>query len=54
MGVEGLEPIVAAGVIGVKPEALRKRLSRARTMLAAALQPSGRSSGELVTGGEKP
>lgn len=39
IGVEGLGPVDAALVCGVTPEALRQRLSRARTLLSASLQP---------------
>ncbi len=37
VGVEGLAPAQAANVLGLRPEALRQRLSRARTRLAAQL-----------------
>ena len=37
VSVEGLQPVEAAVVCGVTPEALRQRLSRARAMLARAL-----------------
>jgi RNA polymerase sigma-70 factor (ECF subfamily) len=37
VGVEGLKPAVAAGICGVTPEAMRRRLSRARTLLARRL-----------------
>jgi RNA polymerase sigma-70 factor (ECF subfamily) len=37
VGVEGLTPGEAAVICGVRPEALRKRLERARDMLAAEL-----------------
>lgn len=37
IGIEGLSPADAALIIGVKPEALRKRLERARKMFAAKL-----------------
>ena len=37
VGVEGLTPAVAATVCGVTPEALRKRLQRARERLAAEM-----------------
>jgi RNA polymerase sigma factor (sigma-70 family) len=37
VAVEGLEPSQAAAVIGIRPEALRKRLSRARAMLSEVL-----------------
>jgi RNA polymerase sigma-70 factor (ECF subfamily) len=38
VGVEGLQPSEAADVCGVTPEAMRQRLSRARAMLARALE----------------
>jgi RNA polymerase sigma-70 factor (ECF subfamily) len=38
VGIEGLTPSEAAAVCGVRPEALRQRLSRARAMLAARLE----------------
>jgi len=41
VGVEGLTPAEAAGVCQVSPEALRKRLSRARALLSAALDAGG-------------
>lgn len=34
VGVEGFKPMDAAAIIGIAPEALRQRLSRARAMLA--------------------
>jgi RNA polymerase sigma factor (sigma-70 family) len=37
VGVEGLTPAEAADVCGVRPDALRQRLSRARALLAAKL-----------------
>jgi len=37
VAAEGLEPARAATVIGIRPDALRKRLSRARAMLSQAL-----------------
>lgn len=37
VAAEGLEPSQAAAVIGIRPDALRKRLSRARAMLSDAL-----------------
>ena len=40
VGVEGLRPIDAAKVCGITPEALRQRLSRARALLAARLEPT--------------
>ena len=44
VGVEGLEGKQAADVLGIQPEALRQRLSRARAALAEALEPSGTTS----------
>ncbi|HSP07267.1 MAG TPA: RNA polymerase sigma factor [Acidobacteriota bacterium] len=42
VAVEGMAPAEAAAICGLKPEALRKRLSRAREMLAEILeQPKG-------------
>jgi RNA polymerase sigma-70 factor (ECF subfamily) len=44
VGVEGMTPTDASEVCGLRPEAFRKRLERARTRLAGALaalqQPS--------------
>lgn len=37
---EGLTPAEAADVCGIRPEAMRQRLSRARTLLAARLEAS--------------
>ena len=37
VAVERMEPSQAAGVLGLEPTAFRKRLSRARSMIAAAL-----------------
>ena len=37
VGVEGLQPVEVAGILGVRPDAVRQRLSRAREKLAAAL-----------------
>ncbi|HVO12369.1 MAG TPA: RNA polymerase sigma factor [Vicinamibacteria bacterium] len=37
VGVEGLTQVEAAAVCGVRPEALRKRVERARNLLAAEL-----------------
>lgn len=48
VGVEGLTPAEAAQVCSVKPEALRKRLSRARAMLSAALDEQERRVAPLV------
>ena len=41
VGVEGLEPSEAAAVVGIAPEALRQRLSRARSALRKALERAG-------------
>ena len=38
VGVEGLEPGVAAEILGIRPAALRQRLSRARSRLLAELE----------------
>ena len=39
---EGMTPAEAAGICGIRPEAMRQRLSRARAMLARRLDnPSG-------------
>ncbi|HEU0032242.1 MAG TPA: RNA polymerase sigma factor [Kofleriaceae bacterium] len=37
VGIEGLAPAEVADILGQKPEAVRQRLARARTQLAAAL-----------------
>ncbi len=39
VGVEEMAPAEAATICGVKPEAMRKRLERARGMLAAVIDP---------------
>jgi RNA polymerase sigma factor (sigma-70 family) len=41
VAVEGLAPAEAAGALGVRPEALRKRLQRARERLAEQLEAIG-------------
>ncbi len=41
VGVEGLQPAEAAEICGVTPEAMRKRLSRARAVLARVLDDAG-------------
>ncbi len=43
VAVERLEPAEAAGVLGLKPEALRQRLSRARGMLRQELERTERN-----------
>lgn len=40
VGFEGLRPAEAAAVCGITPEALRQRLSRARTLLSQRLKDS--------------
>jgi RNA polymerase sigma-70 factor (ECF subfamily) len=47
VAVEGLRPMEAATVCGVSPEAMRQRLSRARTLLAQHLEQS-RSPGTVA------
>ncbi|MGE0872549.1 MAG: RNA polymerase sigma factor [Kofleriaceae bacterium] len=37
VGVEGMSPMEVANILGVKPDAIRQRLSRARAQLAHAL-----------------
>ena len=41
VAVEGMSPSEAAGILGDKPEAVRKRLSRARDMLRSHLRRGG-------------
>jgi RNA polymerase sigma-70 factor, ECF subfamily len=48
VGVEGLDAKQAAGVLGVQPEALRQRLSRARAALAAILERGGQDAHGMV------
>ena len=40
--VEGLAPREAADILGIKPEAARQRLARARAMIEATIDPSRR------------
>jgi RNA polymerase sigma factor (sigma-70 family) len=40
VAVEGLTPLEAAAICGVKPDTMRQRVSRARTMLARRLEGS--------------
>ena len=40
VALEGLRPAEAAEVCGISPEAMRQRLSRARTLLARSLDDS--------------
>jgi RNA polymerase sigma factor (sigma-70 family) len=42
VGIEGLRPAEAAAVCGVSPEAMRQRLSRARSLLAERLEDARR------------
>jgi RNA polymerase sigma-70 factor, ECF subfamily len=52
VGVEGLEGTQAADVLGIKPEAFRQRLSRARAALTEALEPKmNKNSAMLQRGG---
>lgn len=44
VAVERLEPSQVAQVLGIRPEAVRKRLERARAMLAEKLQHAGGGS----------
>lgn len=44
VGVDGLTPGEAAVICGVRPEAMRQRLSRARAMLAERLERGGEVS----------
>ncbi len=44
VAVEGFEPAEAAEMLGFKPEALRQRLSRARTQLAETLSVQNRAA----------
>jgi RNA polymerase sigma-70 factor (ECF subfamily) len=37
VGIEGLQPSEVAEILGLRPDAVRQRLSRARTQLAASL-----------------
>jgi RNA polymerase sigma-70 factor (ECF subfamily) len=48
VGVEGLTPSEAAAVCGVRPEALRQRLSRARALLAARLDEADRAASAAI------
>jgi RNA polymerase sigma-70 factor (ECF subfamily) len=48
VAVEGMAPSEAAGVCGLKPEAFRKRLSRAREMLAKQLDRADGSAERIV------
>ena len=50
VAVDKMEPSEAAQVVGVSPETLRQRLSRARTMMKEALaeRPNRRAAGETA------
>ncbi|MGH9409327.1 MAG: RNA polymerase sigma factor [Vicinamibacterales bacterium] len=48
VSVEGLQPSEAADVCGVTPEAMRQRLSRARGMLARALEAGESASSPVL------
>jgi RNA polymerase sigma-70 factor (ECF subfamily) len=43
--VEGLAPREAADILGIKPEAARQRLARARAMIEATIDPARRYAG---------
>ena len=49
VGVEGLKPAEAAVVCGITPEALRKRLSRARALLAERLDDGGAAKAPVLS-----
>jgi RNA polymerase sigma-70 factor (ECF subfamily) len=49
VGVEGLTPAEAAVVCGIRPEALRQRLSRARALLAERLDRGGEINGVVLS-----
>lgn len=52
VGVEGLEGTQAADVLGIKPEAFRQRLARARAALAEALEPKINKNAAMIQRGE--
>lgn len=52
VGIEGLEGQQAADVLGIKPEAFRQRLSRARTALSEALEPQLKKNSAMFQRGE--
>lgn len=52
VGVEGLEGQQAADVLGIKPEAFRQRLSRARAALTEALEPQMNKNSTMFQRGE--
>ena len=49
VGVEGLTPAEAAVVCGVRPDAMRQRLSRARALLAERLERRGEINGVVLS-----
>lgn len=49
VGIEGFQPSEAAAICGVTPEAMRQRLSRARSMLESTLDVGARSTRPLLT-----
>jgi RNA polymerase sigma-70 factor (ECF subfamily) len=49
VGVEGFRPVDAAGVLGISPEALRQRLSRARALLARRLETTSDASVSILS-----
>jgi RNA polymerase sigma-70 factor (ECF subfamily) len=49
VGVEGLTPAEAAVVCGLRPDALRQRLSRARVLLAERLERRGEINGVVLS-----
>lgn len=52
VGVEGLEGTQAAEVLGIKPEAFRQRLARARAALTEALEPKIHKNAAMFQRGE--
>jgi RNA polymerase sigma-70 factor, ECF subfamily len=52
VGVDGLEGHQAADVLGIKPEAFRQRLSRARAELTEALKPKMTKNAAMFQRGE--
>lgn len=53
VGIEGLTPTEASAVLGLRPEALRQRLARARARLAAVLGESDTSLSLQSIGGRR-
>jgi RNA polymerase sigma-70 factor (ECF subfamily) len=48
VGIEGLSPAEAAAVCAISPEAMRQRVSRARTLLARRLEAGGEARVALL------